>query len=111
MIPAEELVWLSEAARPLTVTDVRGYQLANGDSVILLFTTPDFFTSTQQVHSEVFPAAYGSIMAAMQGRCVGTRMLVGEADFGYLVASNDSGLGYVLVGLAQTARLGPSPES
>jgi hypothetical protein len=106
-IPNDELTWLSAAARPLTIPDLKGYRLANGDIVVLFFTTPSFFTATDTVRSVTFPAADKSIMAALQQKYPGSN-LVEDPDFGYVVVSQQ--YGDELRSLADMARLGTTSQ-
>jgi hypothetical protein len=113
IIPAEELAWLPEAANPLTVTDVKGYRLANGDSVILFSTEPDFFTATMEVQREAFPAATESISAAMEENFRGSHVLMSEPILGYLIAISsqwEEAYYYELQNLAGEARHLLPPE-
>jgi hypothetical protein len=106
-IPTGDLAWLSEAASPLTVTDLKGYLLANGDMVVF-YTTPSFFTSSQAEQSTVFPAVNESITKALQQRYPGSTLLIVDPDFGYLVVSQQ--YGDELGSLADTARLGSTSK-
>ncbi len=107
-IPTEDLTWLSEAAHPLTVTDLKGYKLANGDIVVLFYTRPSFFTSTQAEQDTVFPAGDESITMALRQRYPGSTFLIVDLDFGYLVVSQE--YGDELRNLADTARLGSTSK-
>ena len=106
-IANDQLTWLSTAAHPLTVTDLKGYRLANGDMVVLFYTTPNFFTGTDRVRTVTFPAADKSITAALRQKYPGSNLVV-DPDFGYVVVSQQ--YGDELRSLADAARLGTTSQ-
>lgn len=87
VMPSGELAWVAEAAGPLEVTDVKGYRLAGGDTVILFFTTPDFYSSPPEVQRDVFPAADRSLMDALHDRHSGAPIMGTDVMLGHLIVS------------------------
>jgi hypothetical protein len=78
----DELEWLRQGAVPITVTDVQGYRLANGDLVILFFfdevPLDETYGLSASLHKSV-KARYGE----------SARGAIFDPSFGYVIVSAD----------------------
>ena len=86
VMTVDEVAWLSYAAVPVKVTDVRGYRFANGDITVLFFFGPGSENSGdagqgQQIVNEMAQERYGR-----GGARVWTLI---DSGFGFVVASSE----------------------
>jgi hypothetical protein len=86
VLPLAEVAWIVDAAPPLSVTDVTGYRLANGDVVLLFFVEPQFGGSG--VYEEATKALTVAAETRFGAGDDGLRAFV-DGDFGYVVVSED----------------------
>jgi hypothetical protein len=102
VMPTEEVSWLSELASRFTVTEARGYRLAEGDVVILFFSTPELASD------ETFAIADQAITEALREKYPQSAKAIVMFEFGYIVISEH--YWSELNRLAQMARNGPPVE-
>jgi hypothetical protein len=78
----DELEWLRQGAVPITVTDVQGYRLANGDLVILFFFDP-----VSSGEARGLPATLLQRVKTRYGENGKGTIL--DPSFGYIIVSKD----------------------